>query len=417
MLCIKQIKGPTLLLIGNIAQQLSSFLVFIVLFRALDKESVSFYIYILEFIAVFATVSDGGLFSYYLKRLVNTNDQQREFFNIKLIQQKITPCVFVCALLVYLFMDSKSFTLISICIFGTIIHAYFSPIYASWYAREKHDKIFIKDIIISLSKLCYFFFGIFVNSSVEYYLLFNGFSAILIFSYIRISSQEKVYIKGRCDSSFGKEMKYFFFLTLVNSLYNKIDVLMIKEIGVFTDISEYSVVYKFIFPLVTFSSVFILGFINRIYNKDSKEHGSLSLLAFIIGIPVAFISFLLIPILVTTFIGTKFIETKAISEIMVLYLPTVFAYGVVSGSILGLGRVKFVFITNFLGLVFNVFLNYLLIPSHGAIAAAFSTVLSENLLLVICLMFLIYTKGKDKRIYLTLVLSILSTIFTVFVFL
>lgn len=109
---------------------------------------------------------------------------------------------------------------------------------------------------------------------------------------------------------------------------------------------------------------------------------------------IAIFLFFFIEYFVKIFLNKEFLGSVSLIQVM---LPGVVFLGlskILANKISAINKPGYNFIASFFALLINHFLNFLLIPKFGLLAAAFSTTLSYLLLLLLCLIF--YSKLVEK---------------------
>ena len=115
-----------------------------------------------------------------------------------------------------------------------------------------------------------------------------------------------------------------------------------------------------------------------------------------VGVPVSFGAVLLAPRIVGLLYGDRFAEAAIVLQIMGAGLSTVFVRSTLSWVLAAVGRVKIMMWINFLNLLVNAGLNYLLIPRYLHVGAAVATI-SSMLLSTLCVLMVVKKSLPNVR--------------------
>ncbi|KOO58199.1 hypothetical protein WH43_10490 [Rheinheimera sp. KL1] len=412
----KVISSAVIYIISSGFTQLVSLLFTLVLMGELTIEEYGTYSLIAAFTAIFSFVIDGGLTGYIIKEFNNNKfdlrigNKERNYFisNVFLYQFAATFVLLVCYFLVVLFIADSGIQS-NYLAFGvtTLILGLSSPAFALLVANEKRQVVIVKDVCTALLRLVIVFTGfkIGLDYNFVYYIPLIAFIVSLIamiYSYKRIIvGFEFIYF------NFSSSMKSIFslvfpflMLALLNVLYTKIDFIMLSELSTHIEVAYYSgatiFVYPFLFVIAAANSA-ILPFLSRqneIQPNRAKDEISIFKFMFIIGLVISTILFILSDAFYSNLFDGKYELSKSIYQILVWYLLIVFCYTAMTNLLVARGRIKLLIYMNGVMLMFNIGLNYLMIPSLGAKGAAIATIISE-LVILFFLWFMIY--GKRVR--------------------
>ena len=187
------------------------------------------------------------------------------------------------------------------------------------------------------------------------------------------------------------------FTLFLIQFYFRIDSIMLGILASEIELGMYSVAFNlmegsFIIPTIIMSVIFP-GLSNK--NHFSKFFQRGLLLLTIAGIIFGTIVFFLADFIIYSFYEAGFRNASEILEILALAIPLVFWGYLMTQSLVALDQNRIYLVITSLGLLINVILNFLLIPEYGASGAAFSTVVTEALIPLICfIMILKYQFSK-----------------------
>jgi O-antigen/teichoic acid export membrane protein len=170
---------------------------------------------------------------------------------------------------------------------------------------------------------------------------------------------------------------------VINSIYMKVDQVMIKEICNATEVGYYSaavrlsevwfgigvIICNSLFPaIVNAKKVSEVFYYKRLQNLFLF----LVIIAYLLAISVYFLS----DFIITTLYGKEFIEASSVLPIHIF--SAIFVYlGVSSGRwLINENKVNLDLYRNMLAMIVNVILNYILIEKHGIIGAAYASLIA-----------------------------------------
>jgi len=177
---------------------------------------------------------------------------------------------------------------------------------------------------------------------------------------------------------------------LLNQLFFKIDVLLLKPLAGDLALGWYSTAYKLIDGLQVIPASFVLALfplLSRYAHQDRRqlarasETGLKVLLA--LAFPIAVGTTLLAEPIILILAGPGYLPESAWAlQILIWYLPISFVNGLLQYVLIAVNRQRTLSVAFAIGVVFNVAANLALIPTYGHLAAAVVTVVSELVLLV-----------------------------------
>lgn len=290
---------------------------------------------------------------------------------------------------------------------------------------EKHKRRVIRAFLLRLISIVLMFILV---KSYKDYMIYAGILVIpevlvRILDFISI----KEYINFKTKLDFKKHMKsllILFISALSVSLYVSLDSTMLGiimgdfAVGLYASASKMT---KILIPLiVALETVIAPQLIHHIKEKNKQkifEKIDMFLdFNFLLGVQFIFLLFILSKDMILLFSGEKFIDANFAMKVM---LPVIFFIPVgsfMSGKILishNLEKLSLKF--NFLGMISNAILNYILIPKYGIVGAGFATMFTEGLMCVLKTLrvkkiypdYKIMTKDRIKYILVGLVLTLI----------
>jgi O-antigen/teichoic acid export membrane protein len=364
----------------------------VLLANTMEKSEFGMYMYIQMFASLFSIFISLGLDSVLIRQLVANESSFSKYISNIIIVRAI---VFVLIIIFIYFYgklyesEEVGFLLLmqSLVLFQYVTNSL-------WLKNQAVvDNITIAKINLSSTLFCLIFkLTILYTSEVSIISLISidiFFMVIVCFLTIKVS-KEKYSLKFSCrklDLNYIKlTLKESFPLLLSAAsivLYTKIDQLMIKNILDFNIVAEYSLALKisqawYFIPLII-TSIYFPKLIAKKQDSELSYHNTLAGLYSLMG-GISLLIVLFYYFIAPVFIAALFTdEYKSISEVVFfLSLSGVFvSLGYVNGKWVVCERLTSITLyRNLIGLIFNIVLNYLLIPVYGMNGAAFSTLIS-----------------------------------------
>jgi len=177
---------------------------------------------------------------------------------------------------------------------------------------------------------------------------------------------------------------------LLNQLFFKIDVLLLKPLAGDLALGWYSTAYKLIDGLQVIPASFVLALfplLSRYAHQDRRQlaHASETGLKVLLALafPIAVGTTLLAEPIILILAGPGYLPESAWAlQILIWYLPISFVNGLLQYVLIAVNRQRTLSVAFAIGVVFNVAANLALIPTYGYLAAAVVTVVSELVLLM-----------------------------------
>jgi O-antigen/teichoic acid export membrane protein len=176
---------------------------------------------------------------------------------------------------------------------------------------------------------------------------------------------------------------------LLNQLFFKVDVLLLKPLAGDQALGWYSAAYKLIDGLQVIPASFVLALFPLLsrYAVEDRQHlarlGETGLKVLLVAaFPVAVGTTLLAGPIIQVLAGPDYLPESAWAiQILIWYLPIGFTNGLLQYVLIAVNRQRTLSVAFGIGLAFNVAANLALIPVYGYLAAAVVTVFSELVLL------------------------------------
>ena len=182
-----------------------------------------------------------------------------------------------------------------------------------------------------------------------------------------------------------KKSFIFLLISLLAGFYSKVDILILNILKGKQAVGIYSAGYRFLDALMFIVASYNISSM-PIFSKLAKEKkGNIFVnkikkdvvLVFLIGIIIALGFYFMGPIILPIFFKSTYFQSIQVLRIIIFALPLILLTSVFLNSLFALNKAKTVIYIFLFQLIFNVGLNYLLIPRFSFFASAYITLLGE----------------------------------------
>ena len=390
---------------------IAGFLVGVWVARYLGPEKFGIFSYSLAFVSLFGGIAKLGLDGIVVRDLVKEMEKKEIYlgtsFWLKLIGGIITLLIIIITLLFQSILTSHLSPLTSYLSLLTshlltstnlyILIIAFGIIFQSFEVIDFYYQATVQAKYISIRKMIQLFLSsvikiilVLIKANLIWFVLVTLFDAIslAIFSWWIYKSQALPnfikYFKWNIAKRLLKDSWLLLLSSIAISIYMRIDQVMIKnmlgdrEVGLYSATMRLVEVWYFI-PMIITQSVFpaivsAKKVSEELYYKRLQQLFSLLIwTAILIAIPISVFSHQIIYL----FYGERFMEASKVLVISVWASSFVFI-GVGSGNFFLVENLQnFSFWRTFYGMIVNIILNFILIPSHGIQGAAIATLISQ----------------------------------------
>jgi len=387
----KYFANTSWLFFERILRILISFIVSIFVVRYLGPKDFGLYSYVLSFAWLFASFSSLGLESISTREIVKHPDRRNEIngtvFFLRLAGGIVALVVTGITLTI---IGEETYTSILILIFsGSFIFQAFTAIeyYFRGIVKAKYNAYALSASVIFSSALKVIF--ILQKASIIYFVmaataeyLFLAIGLVIVYRQNNLSIFNWKYSKAWA-SSLLKDSWPLALSGIVVMIYMRIDQVMIKNMMSDEAVGYYAAAVRLceawyfipvtlcnaIFPAIVNAKNVSEAFYN---NRMQKLYDLLTWLAIAIAIPVTIFSSLIIQLL----FGSDF---SAASPVLTIYIwagVAVFLGVASSQYLINENLTKLSFMRTLIGMILNVILNFILIPSYGIVGSAVATLVS-----------------------------------------
>jgi O-antigen/teichoic acid export membrane protein len=177
--------------------------------------------------------------------------------------------------------------------------------------------------------------------------------------------------------------------SLLNQLFFKIDVLLLKPLAGDLALGWYSTAYKLIDGLQVIPASFVLALFPLLSRHANGDRAGMARVTragikvlLVIAFPVAAGTTVLASALIVLIAGPSYLPQSAQAlQILIWYLPLSFVNGLLQYVLIAVNRQRTLMVAFVVGVAFNLGANLALIPTWGYLGAAVVTVVSEAVLL------------------------------------
>ena len=384
-------KNTIWLFSANLLRLFGGFIVGIWLARYLGAEDFGLLNYGLSLFIIFDSLASFGMKGVLTKEFVNFNHRHNEIFTISFVIRIVTSLFIVllgAGFLAYL-NDFKY-----LIAFIILLKLLFNPfkVLESYYEALVKSKFYAIALIVSYSlRLLATITAINLNMDIlifAYILVLEDVILVIILAYYFIiqGGRFKRLRKAFTISLARKLMNQSYPLIISSlgaTLYLKIDQVMVVELvneaegGIYAAASRFSSIFNFI-PVVIISSIFPLIIRYKKENSYSYKELLKRLNAFffiVSGLMALFISLFSKNIILITY-GQNYLSAAGIISIHIWTIFFVFSQQILSKWLIVEELTQISMLRHLLGLVVNLVLNFILIPSYGGLGAATASLVS-----------------------------------------
>ena len=374
-----------------------SFVVTIFVVRYLGPKEFGLYSYALSFFWLFGSLSTLGLEAITTREIVKYPDKKDEIngtvFFLRLAGS--VSAIIIIAVTLFLTGEETYTSILILILSGSFLFQSFSVIeyYFRGIVKAKYNAYALSVSVILSSALKVIFILIkapliyFVFAVVfEYVALAAGL--VVVYRYNKFSILNWKYSKALA-SSLLKDSWPLALSGVVVMIYVRIDQIMIKNMMSVEAVGYYSAAVRlceawYFIPVTLCNSIFpaIVNAKNvstEFYNnRMQKLYDLLTWLAIGIAVPVTIFSEQIIQLL----FGNEFSSASPVLTIYIWAGVAVFLGVASSQYLINENLTKLSFNRNFIGMILNIILNFILIPKFGIIGSAVATLISYSLIIL-----------------------------------
>ncbi|XEC96239.1 flippase [Paenibacillus tarimensis] len=378
------------LLFEKLFKMVLSFFIFALIARYLGPEEFGIFNYAIAFVFILSSLIDLGLSGLVVKELVEKKDETEKIIGTTLTLKWIASVIgFITLAVLLLFMESREIMLVTLLVGISILLKPLEviDIYNQANVISKYTVIARNSslAVVSIVQLCF----ILMNYSLHYFAAAQTLEILLSVVFLLIFYKKRNQtLKWRFDIKLGlnllKRSWPLIFSGIAAVLYLKVDQLMIRnmvgasELGIYSVAARVSEVWYFI-PTAVAASFFpqlVKMKEDKVQynNKLQAIYNNLFLSAFILAVGITLTS----PFIIRVLFGHEYAGASIILTIHIWASVFVFMRSLLSKWLINEELLIFSLVSHGLGVVANIGLNLILIPSYGGIGAAIATVFAYS---------------------------------------
>jgi O-antigen/teichoic acid export membrane protein len=396
-------KNTGVLLSSQLTSYILGFLYIMWTVRYLGAEGFGILSFALAFTGIIGVSADLGLSTLIVRELARDKSLTGKYFGnvavIKVILVIITYGFIVLAinLLGYPELTKKVVYLIAL---SVVFNSFTSMFYSIFQAHEKMEYRSLGQILNSILLLLGTLIAIDQGFSVAGFasIYFSASFVILVYTffiYILKFFTPKKEIDIRFWNPTVKKALPFFLSAVVDIIAFRIDIVMLSFMKGDSVAGWYGAAYRLmevllfipaafagsIYPVLSKAFVSSHNFLQSAYQKSFHY-------LFIIGMPIAIGTTLLSDKIILFIYKADFVHSIIALQILIWTIPIIYLT-YISGTILAaIDKQSIALKINFLCMVLNIVLNFILIPKYSLLGASIATVITSLLALILCHYFL-----------------------------
>ena len=419
-------KNMSWLVISQIIASICGFIWTILIARYLGVSDYGILGFAISLTAILGFTMDWGIGTHIVRHISTDNDSAPKYLGNAIPLKSLFSCgTIILTLIILILMKSNELTITVTLLFSIemIIKSFIGLLQGSFQAFEEGKYQGIGNTILNTLLLIFILISIFSDLGIYAitmsYILANAIA--LVYSYY-VLNKNITKPKFEFDKNFCKTITLasipFAVTGILYSLYYSIDVVMLTNLIGNYPTGIYNATYKLISVLTLFYSIYsavIFPVMSKFYKNDEK------LLIISFEKSLKYLMLAIIPIAISTMIYSKDIihfvyghQYDAASSVLSILIWTVcllFISGPGNTLLNASHKEKSVTKIYALAAIFNIMLNFIMIPYLSYDGAAITTVLSD-MLIVIIQSKIIYKLGYklNKKLYSDLIKIIIASV-------
>lgn len=381
--------------LGKIITSVSTLIILGLITRNFGTSGTGVYTLALTYLSFFYLACDLGLNAYLLPTII----EDKKTWN-KLLGLRIMWGIFLTVLSFSIlpFLPFNSTILSNMVYLGSLtilLNAIYITANAYFQSRLRYD---LSTLILGATTLISFV-GIYslgtLVSKIDYLILPHlvGWTAAAILSLILIKRLTSL-IKPIFDKKFITQTYLNVWplaLTLIlNTLYFRADSFILASFRSFSEVGMYNLPYQLfqsalIIPTFITNAYYPLMIVNLKKNRLKFIKELDMMLYFMLGLSIlgGILTWFLAPLIIQLLAGSTISSSVSALRILSLSYPAFFISSVLMWLLVSMKRQKSILLIYSIGLILNIFLNYLFIPQYSFIASTWITVVCEYLILIL----------------------------------
>ena len=397
-LFLKIFKNFTWVFLGQFMGRVLGFLALIILARRLGKEGYGMWAFAFALLTYGMLLTDFGLNTYGIIEVSRDREKLRELFG-NIISMKLVVA-FVLIMISYPAAGLlKKGNLMSLLIFLTFLNLIPFALNIDWIYRALEDMKYVALWFFSSNGL--FLIGVYflVNSrndllkvpAIRFFAMLVASGLLMYFAFKYYGNLIQIEVNPSKWIKIAKVSAVLAASFVMMKIYYNIDVIMLGVMRTMREVGLYSALYNFLLALDVVRFAFLSAIyptLSRIDKVEKSEYLELikrfEVISIIIGILAFLFVFVFSPQIIKIFYGNKYYSPESVRLLRVLIITTLLMFiDLVFPSLLIITkREGKYFMVTFTGALTNFLLNLFLIPKYGYFGAAYTTIISEAVILL-----------------------------------
>lgn len=380
----------------SLVERIVAFLSFILLARIFDPQLYGKISTVFALSTIMVTIFDFGLPIYAQRESSKTENMPGILSNILAVKIPfLIMYIFILPLVSFVFLKDIPKGIIII-IGGIILLQNVSNLFSYVYFGKDNSRVVLKANVVS--KILFL-----IIISTSYFFLRNVYFFLsgyiisyiyMVFVYLKNIKQYKVEI-NKLVLNFNKFKSTLIIIipigisSIFNLIYDKIDIVILSAYLDYNKVAQYSVAYTIYRLSGIVFSIILFPALNQFSMSSENFAENLRLLLkylvtiIIVSVIIILIYIFIISPLIPIVFGIDYLEASEII-IPLSFAVILWAMNAITGVYLnGMGKFKNVMVATLFGLIFNITINILLIPTIGVMGAVYTTIITETIILLI----------------------------------
>lgn len=395
-------KNTTVLFISQISVYLFTFFTNLYLARYLGVEGFGIISFALALTGIFSIFIDLGLNTLTIREVARNKSKANDYIsNIVAIRLLLSTLTFITIYLVVYLLGYNTITsyVIYFLTFYIMINSFCQLFYSIFQANEKMEYQSLGNVISG----CLIFFGVLIAIYCQFNIIqlvsTYAIVSVIILIYILIMffmhfDVPKVKPNIQKWKSLINESWPFAITSISIYLYVWLDTIILSFIQGQEAVGLYNAAYKLIMALLFIPTVFnnaVFPIMSQFYLDSKKKlqiiFEKLFKLMSLVAFPIGVGTFLLAEKIINLIYGTQFNQSIIVLQILIWSMVLIFVRSPIERLLESSNKQLTLTKIYFIGLIFNMILNIIVIPLYSYVGAAFSTVLTDILIvgLLICI--------------------------------
>ncbi len=400
--------------ISSIINKILHFVLFLILINYFKPEEYAIYTLAWTQVGLLLPLLDFGTTSYGLIHINDSIEKKvKELFSLRFYLSLIT---FALTIILAIIFHYPTTIFVPIILTSFVIFAnMFSGTYLILSSIKQ--KSYLASIVSMVFQICLvilLIIGVLITKQlmtvfIITFILYNLYSLINFFLVKNEVGNLSLKIDLKQWSIIIKKSFVFLLISLLAGFYSKVDVLILNIIKGKQAVGIYSAGYRFLDALMFVVTAYNISSMPLFSKLVKEKKGNIFInkikkdvvLVFLIGMTIALGFYFMGPIILQIFFKSTYFQSIQVLRIIIFALPLILLTSVFLNSLFALNKAKSVIYIFLFQLIFNVGLNYLLIPRFSFFASAYITLIGElinTLLTFAILKSVLYRVGPSRRV-------------------